>query len=44
MQNIYKQWKKNGSQRIVNEEGLKTAEEFSWEATAKKIENILYDN
>jgi glycosyltransferase involved in cell wall biosynthesis len=44
MQNIYKQWKKNGNQRIVNKEGLKTAEEFSWDATAKKIENILYDN
>jgi len=44
MQNIYKEWKSNNKQRIVNEEGIKTAEEFSWDATAKKIENILYDN
>jgi len=44
MKNIYREWKEGGKQRIVNEEGIKAAEKFSWEATAKKIESILHAN
>ena len=44
MRSIYAQWKKNSKQRLVNEEGIKTANEFSWEATAKKIEEILNED
>ena len=41
MKNIHKEWKEGGKQRINNEEGITTAKEFSWDATAKKIEGIL---
>ena len=44
MRSIYKKWKDGGKQRIVNQAGIETAEKFSWDATAKKIENILYDS
>ena len=44
MQDMYQKWKENGRQRLVNEEGVKTAEKFSWDATAQKLGDILYAN
>jgi len=44
MQNIYKEWKQNNKARIVNEEGIQSSKEFSWDATAQKLGDILYAN
>ena len=44
MRSIYETWKRGGKERIINHEGLDTAKEFSWDNTAKKLEEVLYEN
>lgn len=44
MKNIYKEWKSGDKKRIINQEGIKSAEKFSWTATAQKIEEVLHDS
>ena len=44
MRSIYKKWKGGNKERIINEEGIKTAQEFSWDKTVEKLEEILYEN
>lgn len=39
MQEIYKQWKDNPN--IINQAGIETAKEFSWDNTVKSIINVL---
>ena len=40
MRSNYRKWKSDKS--IVNEEGVKTANEFSWTNTIDKLEEAIY--
>ena len=42
MQDVYSDWQE--SKRLVNEEGIRTASDFSWEKTAEKIKEAMYEN
>ena len=42
MRNVYSDWQE--SRPIVNEEGIRTATEFSWDKTARKIKEFIYES
>ena len=41
MKSIYSEWQQNNF--ILNEAGIKTAIDFSWEATCQKIKGVVYE-
>jgi len=43
MQNVYSVWKESDG-TLVNEEGIKTAKQFSWSNTAQKLMEAIYGN
>ena len=42
MREVYGSWKSGALQK--NEEGIKTAQKFSWQNTADKLKGIIYDS
>ena len=42
MRDVYGKWQE--SRFLANEEGIRTAVDFSWEKTAKKIKEAIYEN
>jgi glycosyltransferase involved in cell wall biosynthesis len=42
MRDVYGWWQESGV--LVNEEGIRTAVDFSWETTAEKIKEAIYEN
>ncbi len=39
LREVYEQWKKDGD--VVNKEGIKTAQNMSWAATANKVKEAI---
>ena len=42
MRDVYSDWQE--SRLLVNEEGIRTAVDFSWDRTAEKIKEAIYEN
>ena len=40
MRNFYQQWQSDNA--ITNKEGIKTAQELSWDNTATQLEEVIY--